>query len=142
MINFPDQNKKNGFTFIELVLAVTIIGIAMISLFNLQSSLFNSAIKQHSRIIRIFNIKNLFFDYEVNEKIIKDKSLKKDIQDPATKISYEMIKPKDKSTLKKFEDIYLLKAIGSWERMKKEQEEIIVSLLFNPKPPSKEKKSA
>lgn len=137
MIHFKSHNKnvknhnKNGFTFIEIVITVAVIGIMMSAIFGLQSGMFRSIFGNYSKVSRIFYIKNLFFEPANLEKLQKDKIIKKDLSDPATNIVYELKKPGDKSGYsKRFENINLLKATGKWKGLFKEQEEMLISFVY------------
>jgi prepilin-type N-terminal cleavage/methylation domain-containing protein len=132
MIHIKNHNKSFGFSFIEIVIAIAIIGILLTALFNLQNTVFNSASREHSRMMRIFNIKNLFFNNEINQKIVKEKQIKQNIEDPQTLLTYQALKPSDKSALKRFNGISILKATGTWQLFNNDFDEIMVSLLFTP----------
>ena len=137
MIHSKSHNK-NGFTFIEVVITVAIIGIMMTSIFGLQNGMFKSVFNGYSKISRIFYIKNLFFEPSNLEKLQKDKSIKKDLTEPQTNIVFELKKLSDKSSFsKRFENVNLLKATGKWRGLFKEQEETLISFVYI-KPKKKE----
>ncbi len=129
MINSKNL-KKSGFTFIEVVIAVMIIGMVLTSLFSLQTALFDSTFNNYSKISRIFFIKNLFFNFEAREKLNKNKILKKELKDPLTKLTFELKNLNEKSQIKKFENISLLKSSASWRGLVRQQEESMIYYIY------------
>lgn len=129
----------DGFSFMEIILAMAILGIVLTGLFSLQSGVFTAATREHSIISRIFFIKNMFFDTELNKKLVKEKNVTKNLADPVTKLTYQASKPNDKSSLKRFENINLLKAKGSWTLFR-DYDETLVTVVFR-KPESSEQKA-
>jgi prepilin-type N-terminal cleavage/methylation domain-containing protein len=132
MIHFKNLNKS-GFSFIEIIIAISIIGVVLTSLFNLQNTIFNISFSQHSKILRLFDIRNVFFDYTTQEKLIKGEIVNENFEDPDTKLTIQMQKPNEKSSIAKYENIYLIKSIGKWRAASRDNEESMVSLLFNVK---------
>jgi hypothetical protein len=132
MIVLKNQNKI-GFSFIEIVMSIAIVGMLLISIFNLQSGLIRNIFDDHSRISRIFYIRNLF-GYENYQKLKKEKVLKIDLKDPATNLIAQMQPtPANSEVTKRFENVYLIKATGSWTGVLGKQEETIIGFVHRPK---------
>ncbi len=130
MINSKNQNRTNGFTFVEVIIAVAIIGMVLTSLFTLQTGLFNSTFNNYSKISRIFFIKNFFFNFETREKLNKNKIIKKELKDPPTKLTFELKNLNEKSAVKKYENIFLLKSSASWRGLINQQEENMIYFIY------------
>src|SRR5688500_6427581 len=98
MIHFKNQN--NGFTFIEVVIAIAITALILTSLYTLQTTMFNNIIKTHFKTARIFWMKNFLLDEDNLKKVQKEKKpLEKNLEDPKMKMKYELKKLDDKSNL-------------------------------------------
>lgn len=138
MIHSKDLNNKSGFTFIEVVIAITITGLILSSLFALQSTMLNNIVRDHFKISRIFYIKNFMQDpanlKKAKESIISSKSdgkVEKEIDDPKMKLKYQLKKPNEKSTISKsFKDVPLINATGTWQGLKGQEEETFVGLIY------------
>ena len=117
-------------TFIEVILAVAIIGSVLTALFSLQTGIFSAIFNDYSRISRVFYLKNFFFDYDSFQKVQQEKNIKMDLKEPITKLTYETKKISEKSSLKKFENVSLFKATAKWRGLIRDQEESIVSFIY------------
>lgn len=143
MIHFKDHNKKSGFTFIEVVLSITIIGLILTSLFSLQGTVFNRLVREHEKISRIFFINNQFYDPEVIHtlKTKKEETIKKIPADLDLDIEVTLKPAADKSAIKKrFDNIYKMQSTGRWQVFGAQQEESIIYYMFNKPQIKKEKK--
>lgn len=121
------KNCKKGFTLVEVIIAIAIVGMMMTSIFALLNSAFRSTYETNSLITRIFYIKNSFFSPEDQNAIQKDpsKEITKKIENPATAIIFKATKPKNKFIENNFKNSYLITATGKWEALKTEEESII-----------------
>ena len=61
MTHFKSRNVCQGFTFVEVALAVLILGIMLTAALGLQHSSFASIIKYSERLQHILLLKNLFY---------------------------------------------------------------------------------
>lgn len=132
MIHSKGQTNSDGFTFIEVVLTVLLMGTILISLLNSQNTIMSRLIRSHENISRIFYIKNLFFDIEATKRLAPNKLVRKTINDPKTTLTIEAVKPSEKSAIgKRFQKMFLIKAKGSWRGLLREQEEVFITFDYN-----------
>jgi len=103
MIHF--KNRNNGFTFIEVVLAMGIVALLLTSLFTLQNTMFTNVINSHFKISRLYLIKNFLFDSGNLEKSTaalkkmggKIEPIEKKLDEPQMTLKYQLVKPNEKS---------------------------------------------
>jgi len=134
MMNFKNQTVNNpGFSFVEVVMAMAIMAIILTSLFGLQNTAFNSALREHALISRIYYIKNLFFD------TVPNKIIKKSLPDPETKLEIITMPAKSPEIVKRFENMYIVNANGQWKIQNKNYQEVLTMLLYLPPAPKKPK---
>jgi len=125
MIHFNDHSK-NGFSLIEAVIAIAVIGIIMVSVFSLQHVVFRKDILHNDRLTRIFLLKNALYDPAVMRED-HDQSIKKErrIKDPVTEIKMIVGKMAGK-VFTKFKHVQRIVAQALWEGLDgKEQEELL-----------------
>lgn len=140
MIQSKNLNK-DGFTFIELILAVAMIGICITAIFTLQTNLLTSVAERADAIRRILYTKNLLYDYMLglNPQNIAQPQTKK-VEDPNMQVVLQAKPVPDKSKLRQFQHIYILTGNASWERLGIKYEQPLVTFTLVPPPPKEEKK--
>jgi len=138
MMYFSDHNQ-DGFSLIEAVIAIAIIGIVMVTIFTLQQTVFRKDIRNNERLSRIFLLKNTLYDPTVIREQ-HDQELKKEqrIKEPPTEIKLIVGKMGGK-VFTRFKYIERIIARALWEGLVgKEQEEL---LLLQFKVPEQKEKS-
>lgn len=140
MIHCRNHNK-DGFTFIELILAVTMIGICITAIFTLQTSLLTSVAERADAIRRILYTKNLLYDYmlDLNPQTIAQPQTKK-VEDPSMQVVLQAKPMPERSKLRQFQHIYILTGNASWQRNAISYDQTLVTFAFVPPPPKEEKK--
>jgi len=124
--------SSSGFSFIEVALTIAIIGMMITALFSLQFGAFRNVTLEHAILSRIFYIKNIYYNPQDFQKLQKDKTFTQDIPDPKIKIVSKYLDVPEKSEVaKKFENVFLVKATGSWQGMQTEQQETLVTFVFS-----------
>jgi prepilin-type N-terminal cleavage/methylation domain-containing protein len=134
------SRHRSGFTLIEVVIAIALVGVMMTSIFALMNSSFRSTYDINSLVYRIFYIKNGFFDPEYQNSIQKDPSkiFDKRIEDPSVDITFSAKKSKNKSIENSFKNVYRILSMGKWQALKFYEESIVGFQYIAP--PKKEKK--
>jgi len=142
MIHFKDHNNADGFTFIEVVLAVLMMGIMLTAALGLQNSSFTSIVKYSERLRSILLLKNVLFDaayaraqnkgYAQDEKKITDTI--------ETTLRYSTQKVPQNSALHTFDNIVIEKAEATWSGVVRNNKETLITFLYQP--PTKEKEKA
>lgn len=121
MIRFKNH-FRDGFSFIEAVMALSIIAFALSAIMVLQHTVFSRVAYNTFKIQRLYHLKNIFSFITVNAKVVEsskklDEELKlfeKDFTDPETHVVYERLPIKKDSTLARFEGLYQERVTGSW----------------------------
>ncbi len=129
------KNNRYGFSFIEAILAVAIVGIVLTPLFLLQGNVIRK-IGQWSRYMqRIYEAKNFFIE---SQRAIppdtRQVMLEKKIADPEAVLKYEIREIASKSSLRKFKNILVEQVTLEWEQEGLKRQDIVMSFLFKPEP--------
>ncbi len=134
LINKVAQNNVSGSMFIEVIIAVAILGVMSMSLFSLQSSILKQVWYESSAMVRVLNLRNYFFNSQ--GQAILDPKFKTDrqliIKDTGqfSELKFEVIPiPTQSSLYRKFPDLHLVQCVGSWSTPFQDQSETILSLI-------------
>lgn len=125
------NNIKTGFTLIEAVMAVLVLGISFTVIFAFQSNLLKRVFSTHDFVLRAIYIKNFFVNTDLENTYEKD--INKKIDDPALELNYTS---KDVNTIKaleKFKNVLIEKSEFSWNSIFGKRKEIFITFKFNPK---------
>jgi hypothetical protein len=131
---------RNGFAFVEVVMALIVIGLMLTGLLSLQSSAFRRVVVNTLRIDRFYPV-----------KLVMASTLKQPLKKGQTKIEsrnedfdlalvYEQKEPAGASVLARFKGLYQRKTTGTWSQHGRERVQEIIGYGFTPLP-EKEKKS-
>ena len=132
--------KKNGFTIIEVLLAMFILVSSVYVLSNLQIRYIFRVLKDRDEIDRVFLVKKELY-LAMFDKEKSNKRTTTEIEDLSTKIVTEPVSVEKKSSLKDLTgEVRLLKSVGSWEKDMKKREIVMVSIIS--KPADKEEKKS
>ena len=132
--------KKNGFTIIEVLLAMFILVSSVYVLSNLQIRSIFRVLKDRDEIDRVFLVKKELY-LAMFDKEKSNKRTTTEIEDLSTKIVTEPVSVEKKSSLKDLTgEVRLLKSVGSWEKDMKKREIVMVSIIS--KPADKEEKKS
>lgn len=142
MKHIKNQNKlklKNGFAMVEVIIAVALMATILTSIYTLQSSIFKAVSQKHSAIERIFKLRNLFFDYNLLDKFRESPAdtilLDQEIKDPKMKINFAA----SSAATQEYPFLYNLNATGKWQGMYKQEEELVLGIVFAHIPPDASK---
>lgn len=128
--------KKSGFTFVEIMLAMFMVGFLLTSLLGLQETVFSGVVKYASRFERLFLLKDQLFAAALARA--KDPSVKNDKKEPVEKenppttLTYTEKKPAKQSAISKYANITVQKAQASWQIFTGEYKQVLISYIFAP----------
>lgn len=136
MKHSPNPNKSFGFTFIEIMLTIFMVGFLLTAVLGLQETVFSGVITYASSFERIFLLKDQLFKAAFARA--KDRTLEEQkkettkIENPITTITYEQKKPQKESALQKFDNMMIEQVNASWQTFRGEQQETMISYVFMP----------
>ncbi len=134
------NNVKNGFTLIEVLIAVAMVGLLLSPLFIAQESIFINVVKRARNFERIIKAKNFY--WSAKQKADKQEkpefTLDKKLDDPVMTLKYEVTPQSQKSALKNFKDVYKERVKMTWQDGRRKREDALVSFVFKPQPQKKQ----
>jgi prepilin-type N-terminal cleavage/methylation domain-containing protein len=132
MIHFKNHNRS-GFTLIEVMFAVLVLGLVLIPLVGNQMTIVTRVIRASLQLQRTSALAYFLTDSTVkaSRSEVKEKTQKK-IDDPAMELTFELKKIEGDKKFKRYPDIYLQKAVGKWQENGKPQTDTMISFLFKP----------
>jgi prepilin-type N-terminal cleavage/methylation domain-containing protein len=135
------HSKNNGFTLIEVLLAMALVGVVLTPIYSLQNSIFNQVLKMANAVDRMFVAYDFFLDVQ-NEADEKDqKKITRKIDDPSTELIYEIQDVSKDSVLQKdFNNLYIEKITWDWQDGNKKRSNQFINVLFEPPAPKKQEK--
>ncbi len=143
MQRFKNHNS-HGFSFIEIVLTIALIGAITAPVFMVQYNVLGLLTRSSDRVRRIFLTDTLYNQAVLQEKKvdqdIKALSFEKKYEDPALSLRYEVTEVSEKSPLKKLKNLYAVKSKGTWQRAGGVEVQEELSFIF--RPPSEKKEQA
>jgi hypothetical protein len=138
MMNF--KTLRNGFAFMEVVMALMVIGFMLTGLLTLQSNSFRRVVLNTLRIDRFYPVKLVMIS-TLKQPLKKGQArLESRNEDLDLALVYEQKEPSAASELARFKGLYQRKASGSWSLQGSERLQEIISYGFTP-PQDAEKKS-
>lgn len=133
MIHFKNlKNSSPGFSFMEIIIAVLMLGMLMTAIFTLQNTTFRSVVDFSARLAHIFSLKNKLVTAS-RDRAQQTESQTKPLDEltkESTKIIYTLEKVNEKSALKKFENVMIEKAVAQWQEGTKKYQEILISFFY------------
>lgn len=138
MIHFKNLNHSQGFTFIEVALAVLMLGIMLTAALGLQQSSFTSILKYSERLQHILLLKNVLFDaaFARAQNQGYDHLEKKEDE---TSLHYATKKISENSSLRTFENVFIETAQTTWAGVLRTTTESLIHFVFKPAKKEKEK---
>lgn len=142
----PFKNHKNGFAFIEIMIAILLLAIFGTNLFMTQAKIFSNVWRTHDKVINTIE-SNLILPEFITKKIDAKKerkpfdtiNIQKEIKNPPSKIQLVLKKINEKSEIfKDFEnDVHLI----TQTIIRNDKKSQIISFLFTPPVEQKEQSS-
>lgn len=127
---------QSGFTLIEVLLSVAIVGLVLTPILMLQSMIVRNTGKHTNNLIRIYEAKKFLLDSEISlAPGVDHATQEKKITKPPATLVYEYNKVSQESALKKFKNIYRQMVTIQWRDQSGKHQDRIV--LYTYKPESK-----
>jgi len=104
--------NKKGFSLIELSIAIFVVSISSISLFNLSGSLLKMVYNSHTIVLSSFVIDDFLFSFEKNGEIDKISNFNKIVDNPKGILKYSLNKIENNNHLYLQEIILELDSLG------------------------------
>lgn len=141
MTHFKSHNHCQGFTFIEIALAVLILGIMLTAALGLQHSSFASIIRYSERLQHILLLKNVLFDaaFARAQQQGYERLEKKASGEDTTSLKYSAKKVAQNSSVHSFENILAETAQAAWAGPLRTNKETLISFVYKPEKKEKEK---
>lgn len=131
------KNNKTGFTLLEVLFSIAIVGVVLIPIYALQNQVMTRIAKAAQSVRRMF----VGFDFFLSaQSALDEKKIEKKSDDPPMQMNFDLEKIPSKSDLtKSFNDIQLAKASFQWNVEGKKQTSELVAIVFTPPEPEPEK---
>lgn len=121
--------NRSGFTLIEVLLAVAIMGIVLGPIYILQGAVFDRVIRAAGSVDRMLAAYDFFVDVKKGD----EDHIKKTISDPHADLIYEKKEPSKGSVLaKEFNHIYIEKLSWHWKYKDTSYSDVLVDIAFVP----------
>jgi prepilin-type N-terminal cleavage/methylation domain-containing protein len=133
MINFKKRNSQQpGFSLVEVVLTLVVIGIVVSALLALQGNLLRAVYSATGRLARAISMKNFLVESHIKQWADSNQTQQKTIDNPPVKLTYQTKKISESSSLKKLNDLVIEQITCSWQGRVTEGQETMISLLYKP----------
>jgi prepilin-type N-terminal cleavage/methylation domain-containing protein len=111
----PIKNLNNGFSLIESVIAIAMVGTIMTAVYALQQAILERSFFNSSRLQRVLLLKNVLYSPEVMRDDSAEKLEKKrEIKEPQTTIEVKRATFENQA-LKDIKTLEIIRATASWE---------------------------
>lgn len=125
--------KQPGFTLIEVLLALAIIGLVLTPIFLIQSAVLRRTSAGAQQFLRIIQAKDFLIDQQFeNMQEAQAATAERKITNPPTTLSFSSKKIPDNSALKKFKHIMIDSVTMQWTEQNKKRQEKLVTFSFKP----------
>jgi prepilin-type N-terminal cleavage/methylation domain-containing protein len=108
-------HKKRGFTIMEVMIAMAIIGIAFTALMISQGSVAKNVARVHSRLRRLSLLTNMYNNPDYFKNWKENTPYKAKIEYPPTDVFVDIVSAKSLGALSKLDDLYILHGQAKWE---------------------------
>jgi len=126
------KNEKAGFTLIEVLLALAIVGLVLSPIFMLQSNVLRSSSARSKLLSRVLEAKKFLLENEFGLSKEADASRnEKKIANPPATLIYELKKVSPESSLKNFKNLAAQTVTMQWvDQQGKRQQDKLVTFLY------------
>jgi|GEM_PF-3163260 prepilin-type N-terminal cleavage/methylation domain-containing protein len=126
------SKSNKGFSLIEVMVAVTFMGLVMTAVFVLQGNSIRSINKWARHFDRI--MAGMLFMTQTGIEKSKDATnlVDKKLAKPATNMRYQMMEIPETSSLKDLKDVYIERVTLTWQEGKKKKQDTILMVRHRP----------
>lgn len=129
MKRLPNHNEQLGLTFVEVMLAIFMLGFLLTGLLVTQDTIFVRINYYSSALRSLFLLKEKLHRSTVS---LEEKKSKGPKENAPLVITYEKQPPPEKSSLKKFDDLILEKVSGKWTDIRGKHQETLINIVYSP----------
>lgn len=128
------SRNKAGFTLIEVLLALAIIGIVLTPIFLIQQLVLRRSSASAQQFSRIIQAKDFLIDQQFeNMQETQEASVERKITNPPTSLIFSSKKIPENSALKKFKHIMIDSVTMQWTgAQNKKRQEKLITFMFKP----------
>lgn len=125
--------NKPGFTLIEVLLALAIIGMVLTPIFLIQQMVLRRSSAGANLFSRIIQAKDFLIDQQFeNMQETQASTAERKITNPPTTLTFSSKKIPENSALKKFKHIMVDSVTMQWTEQNKKRQETLVTFSFKP----------
>lgn len=136
-----NNRSADGFSFIEVVMTLALVGAVLTPVFMLQYNVLNFLPRSSDALRSIFLVDAAFsqaaFEHD-GEATLQELAAEKKYEDPAVTVLYRVEEVPETSPLKKIKNVYVAHARANWRRAGVEQEQSAYGFVFRA-PPEEDK---
>lgn len=123
------QYARSGFSLLETIIAMTIIATMAVPLITMQGTVLRRMIRDARHEDRIFLMRN--FLYEARQEAPPGAtSFEKKIEKQNTELHYQLMPPKESSSLHDMKGIHIERITATWREMGKKVQEVMVTTQY------------
>lgn len=130
MMVSENRNKISGFTFIEVMIAITVFALLATTLLSLQGNLLKRAIRNFSSWHAVITLKNSLYEGKQNQWF-RDNNFHTQEKLPYT-TTYQIRAISEKSALKHIKNLRAVQATATWKTFGFDRREQFVSYICVP----------
>lgn len=130
MIRFKNHN---GFTLIEVLISVALIGIIMISIFALESTMFRAIVRWSHRVERMLHVVPFIARTRLDTQQSEKKEAEKEIRKPKTAVRYSRADLPKESSLGALQGLEKEEVALSWTEFQTKRSDAYVAFVYNQK---------
>ena len=124
--------NRSGFTLIEVLIAVAIIGVAIMPIYNIQTTLLARVSKYTGAFVRTLYAKSFLNESQLSLQAGKELEKEKKVPGPSMKLIFERGAVPSGSSVKKFKNIVLDRVTVEWQEGKAKRKEQFVTFTYKP----------
>ena len=118
MIPIKRPQRNPGFSFMEVLVALCMIGLVLTALFGLQNSVFKRVSYAHNLTQKSLALQNLLIDHSFMNNLFDNAGkIEKRLEQPPMDLKTTLVEPSSTSELKRFNHIRLISLVGDGEKL-------------------------
>jgi type II secretory pathway pseudopilin PulG len=134
---FKNPHSSSGFTFVEIVLSIVLLAMLATPILVSQFQILNRVVPLSSRLEMIFSLESFLAEQQLlsEQKPVTEKT----IPSLDLKLRCERKAVSDKSSLKDFKDLQVVKVQGEWNFAGSSYKDSLIAFAYKPTPTGEKK---